>query len=115
MLQRKEVKIKMVSQPQTVASIATATLNKAKQANPNEPPLKSTAMEHIIQEAVALEYRHLWNPNGSMSRTEAFQRVSRDFVQALSEAEAKRLLVDELAYVAEQELTAAERNRRKKQ
>jgi hypothetical protein len=44
-----------------------SNLEQAKQANPNEPPLKSTAMEHIIQEAVALEYRHLWNPNGSMT------------------------------------------------
>ncbi|MEW6237235.1 MAG: hypothetical protein AB1656_17770 [Candidatus Omnitrophota bacterium] len=88
--------------------------SKPKSSDRLASPLKAVVMTKIVREAVALEYGNLWNPNGPISRSEAFHRVSAGYVQGLSEAEAKRLLADELAYVAEQELMAAERQRRKK-
>jgi len=78
-----------------------------------ESTLKPAALSKVIPDAVALELRSLWSPEAAVTRTEAFRRIAAQYVNGLTETEAKRLLADELAFVAEQELAVAERSRRK--
>ncbi len=78
-----------------------------------ESTLKPAALAKVIPDAVALELRSLWSAEGAVTRSEAFRRIAAQYVHGLAETEAKRLLADELALVAEQELAVAERNRRK--
>jgi hypothetical protein len=79
----------------------------------SESPLKATALSKVIPDAMAMELKLLWNPEGPISRSEAFRRIASQVVNGMTEADTKRLLAEELAFVADRELKAAERNRRK--
>ena len=72
-----------------------------------ESPLKATALSKVISDAMALELQLLLDFENPISRSEAFRRIASQVVDGMTEAEAKRLLAEELAFVAEQELKAA--------
>ena len=83
-----------------------------KPSNRSESPLKVVAVKEVITQAVALEATRRFGPNGPISLTDAFRQVAAQHVNGLPEAEAKRLLIEELAYVGLLEWKASERNRK---
>ena len=94
----------MTNQPQAAVG--------KKPGKQSESPLKATAIQEVITQAVALEATRRFGPNDPISLNEAFRQVAAQHVNELPEAETKRLLIEELAFVAALEWKASERKQR---